>query len=342
MTSCYPHKENTLEGQEPVETPAPTGTAAATDHNEVAIKEAAILGMMKEAYSYNKQKQYDSAVEIYLEIIEQVPAYTEAYLALSKVYLACEGKKEAMHVLLNGVKQAENNDLLLDQWWEILLDVQDIENKKLTDKELAQISQLVYLTEFSGCFYSATELSGTRLANSFYIYFSYLIKNVDKETWLWFQNDNLRYKKNEYGYDERAVLSTDQANSFINGIYGIDNFEDYPLDDPETSYLGDDVKLLDGDYYCLVEADYEYAYLPVDSYRYLGDDLFYVVLNGDFTELPGSEDRDILIVDDYTHVLVEKTGTKFGFTVLSKLKVEDELLRENIILPSDMEKVKES
>ena len=84
----------------------------------------------------------------------------------------------------------------------------------------------------------------------------------------------------------------------------------------------------------------EHAYLQVDSYRHLGDDLFYAALKYDFKGGVGSEDVYILIADDYTHVVVEKTGAKFGFTLLLKIKAEDELLRENIKCPSDMEKMK--
>ena len=90
----------------------------------------------------------------------------------------------------------------------------------------------------------------------------------------------------------------------------------------------------------IVGEDYKYAYLQVDSYRHLGDDLFYAALKYDFKGGVGSEDVYILIADDYTHVVVEKTGAKFGFTLLLKIKAEDELLRENIKCPSDMEKMK--
>ena len=79
--------------------------------------------------------------------------------------------------------------------------------------------------------------------------------------------------------------------------------------------------------------------LLVSGYRYLGDGLYYVVLDGDDSGLPGPEEGRTGIIPDFMHLVVKRSKSMWGFTVVAKLHdaYEDySLLKESWTLPEDM------
>lgn len=84
--------------------------------------------------------------------------------------------------------------------------------------------------------------------------------------------------------------------------------------DPEDEY----VVCKDGMYY-IWENDIQYPLFYLSAYQYLGDDMFYLSFDADDRWMAGYSWNLKGIVSDYCRLVVKRSDSEWGFTVVSKL-----------------------
>ncbi|MDL2258692.1 hypothetical protein LJC42_06020, partial [Eubacteriales bacterium OttesenSCG-928-K08] len=95
-----------------------------------------------------------------------------------------------------------------------------------------------------------------------------------------------------------------------------------------------DYALFRGDRYSFRFTDtFGYNYM-LERYDYLGDGLYYLSFASNDSHWPGHPENLNGILKDFCRLLVKRSDSKWGFTVVAKLKDgEDRLLPEDFPLP---------
>lgn len=200
------------------------------------------------------------------------------------------------------------------RWWDTLTDIQSIPAQALTEDECKGLSALAYLMNFTDCCLSPRELSKESLLSPLEIYYgmSMWMPLYARPGW-----DALPF----YGAyppdiagESFCTISVRRADAFIRDVTGLGILDL----NAEGEYLGGAVVCRDGE--CRIyEQDILMPDLLVCAYRYLGDDLFYVVFDADDYGTPDPDKDHLGIVPDSMRLIVQRSDSAWGFTAVAKL-----------------------
>lgn len=266
-------------------------------------------------------------------------AYSEEQLDLIAFIEQCRKqgqKQQALLALQDLILSANPSGVAFKQelnnlWWEIIADTKNISQEPLTDAEIRDIAAVAYLMHPVVCFFYANTLPLEERFDPMSLWYStdmwipmYGRDGWDKSTPNYYPPDHTT----EYGY----ALTQEQVKQFTFDMFGVELFPFY------DDYDDGNITFHDGTFEVEL-TDLVYHDLLVSGYRYLGDDLYYVVLDGDDTSLPGPDEGRTGIIQDFMHLVIRRSDSKWGFTVVAKLHdaYEDTpLLKESWTLPEDM------
>ena len=267
-------------------------------------------------------------------------AYSEEQLdpiAFIEQYREQGRKQEALDALQNLIRSTNPSGVALKQelnslWWEIIADTKNVPQEPLTEAEVRDIAAVAYLMHPVDCFFYANTLPLEERFAPMSLWYStdmwipmYGRDGWDKSTPDYYQPS---YITENGGY----VLTQEHVKRFISDMFDVALFPFYDdYDDGNVTFHDgmSEVGLTD----CIFHD------LLVSGYRYLGDGLYYVVLDGDDTSLPGPDEGRTGIIPDFMHLVVKRSASMWGFTVVAKLHdaYEDtSLLKESWPLPEDM------
>ncbi|MCE5234901.1 MAG: hypothetical protein ABFC62_05405 [Clostridiaceae bacterium] len=194
----------------------------------------------------------------------------------------------------------------------------DVEQQKLSGTEIALLNDLACRLELIKPFFHTDELEKRDFT---FILYNYYQQAEEKE--LPTPPDGMG---DPMGYGTSLYLSSEKATALLCDILGA-GIPDATVDYADEGY-GDTI-CKDGVYY-IYWGDLEHWPFSLGAYRYLGEDIFYLSFDVDDTHMAGPENEKVGIIEDYCRLLVERSDSEWGFTVLSKLKE-----RDYSILPDD-------
>ncbi len=245
---------------------------------------------------------------------------TDTLVQSAKENLAKGEKSAALSLIAQAVrregafpKQQELGEL----WWNSMADVMDVPNETFTEDELRALSAVAYLVSFTDCFFDARELSKEQLLIPLYIYYGIpmCLPLYSRPGW-----DTVSFQDAyppDGEIDEGACyMSAGKANEFVKQLLGVDI--------PELKadgQFGSEIVCEDG-VYTVAWNDIQMGDFLVSGYRYLGDGLFYVDFDWDVSTTPGA-DEDHGIRWDMRRLVVRRSSSAWGFTVVSKLEDEN-------------------
>ncbi|MDR1500931.1 MAG: tetratricopeptide repeat protein [Prevotella sp.] len=288
------------------------------------------------ALQYARENNFNEAIKYYQLAIENSPRHEEAYLQLADIYMQAEQKENALMVLKKAVSQFGGSKTLeskrlLDTWWNTLVHW-DGEKQNLNNDEIANLSEIAFMLSYSECFLFAEELDKEDLLSPMGVYYNNSPKYVER-TGEYTVNQNMLYPPDsvENGeYSVYSVLSASNAEGFIEHILGT------RIPELHSAYdRGEYVSCRNGMYYCEM-GDYAALTYSVSAYEFLGDNIFYILFDGDDSELPGNDNEKRGEIPNSMAVIAKRTGSAWGFTVLAKLiDAEDSSMRDGWLLPGN-------
>lgn len=184
----------------------------------------------------------------------------------------------------------------------------DVAQQELSEDEAAMLNDLAYRVDHIEPYFSADELEKRDFT---FILYNYYQQAEYRE--LPTPPDGMG---DPLGYGTVLYLSSEKASALLREIIGAD-IPDADADYQDNGY-GDTI-CKDGVYYIFL-GDLEHAVYTLGAYQYLGDDMFYVSFDADDTYLAGPEDEKKGVVPDAYRLLVKRSDSQWGFTVLSKFK----------------------
>lgn len=196
------------------------------------------------------------------------------------------------------------------------------------------IAAVAYLVHPVRCFYDANTLPLEELFTPVFLWYStdMCIPMYGRDGW---EHSTPDYYPPDHSKDYGYVLTQEQVQQFILDMLGV---ELPPFNDGDE-YNDGNIRFHDGTF-VVDGSDLIYHELLVSGYRYLGGDgLYYVVLDGDDSGLPGPEEGLIGIIPNFMHLIVRRSDSKWGFTVVAKLHdayKDTTLLKEGRTVPEDM------
>jgi hypothetical protein len=220
----------------------------------------------------------------------------------------------------------------LNRWWNVLMLENDQEPDGLTKSEMQNISVLAYLVAQTDRFYFAQDLTKNDILTLLAIYYysdGYFPMYARSD---WGQQDS-RYVYGADSIDDgQSLVSASSGNMFTEQMLGIS----IPNSDEDYLHPFGDVLCKDGVYY-IEQTDYWGRERFVSGYKDLGEGLFYVILNADDSALPDSDADKIGSVSQDTHLVIVRSDSAFGFTVIAKLSQDNQsILKEDWQLPNNM------
>ena len=228
-------------------------------------------------------------------------------------------------------KQEELREL----WWNSMADVTDVPKETLTEDELKALSAVAYLVSFTDCFFDARELSKEQLLTTLEIYYgdSMYLPLYSRPGWDTFSFQGA-YPPDvlSNGDSPFTDLSVEKANEFVKQLLGVDI--------PQASIAGE---FRDGDIVCqngtysICDQDIHMSDFLVSGYRYVGDGLFYVDFDWDDYATPDPDEDHHGINRDEKRLIVRRSSSAWGFSVVSKLQEKDDrIIPESFERPEGM------
>ncbi len=267
-------------------------------------------------------------------------AYSKEQLDLIASIAQCREqghKQQALDTLEELIRLTNPSGVAFKQelnelWWEIMTDTTNIPQEPLTDAETRDIAAVAYLMHPVDCFFYPSTLPLKDLFSPMFLWYS-------TDMWIpmygrdgWDKSTPDYYQPSDIPEDGGYVLTQEHVKRFTRDMFGVELFPFY------DDYDDGNVKFNDGMFEVGL-SDYIFHDLLVSGYRYLGDGLYYVVLDGDDSGLPGAEEGRAGIIPDFMHLVVKRSHSMWGFTVVAKLHDafdDHSLLKENWTLPEDM------
>ncbi len=191
-------------------------------------------------------------------------------------------------------------------------------SQMLSSEEIDRLNELGYLTIGTEPFLHSNEQEKSSITFSLYIYYQEL-QMYDKKTGSYVNCEGLAYPPDKVEVidgETYAQTSANKANAFIRDVYGVDipEFESDYGEWEESSVVS-----RDGKYY-IQQGDYISMAYSLRAYQYLGDGVFYLSFDADDRKLPGGDENRIGHVPDYCRLLVVRSDSAWGFTVLAEPK----------------------
>ncbi len=206
-------------------------------------------------------------------------------------------------------------------------------HQELNAAEIEKLNELASLVTYMNPYFEAEELAKRAFIWTLSFYYqqafryNYKTEQYEIEKGLIYPPDGI-LDTEELAL--RMFLPVKTAEAVANDILGAgipDACADYG--DPEDEY----VVCKDGVYY-IWATDNECPDFYLSAYQYLGDDTFYLSFDVDDRWMTGASIRKKGIVADDCRMLVKRTNSEWGFTVVSKLKDEDwTILPDDFPLP---------
>lgn len=174
----------------------------------------------------------------------------------------------------------------------------DVRQQKIGNEESKKLNDLACRLSYTGTYFNPDELEKLDILYILYHYYQ------------------LASYEGALKYGVEASLSSEKASALIRNIIGID------IPNANADY-GDEedgtIICRDGMYY-IYPSDLEYPEYYLSASQYLGEDIFYLSFDVDDRWTAGAESDKKGIVADDCRMLVKRSGSELGFTVLSKLK----------------------
>jgi tetratricopeptide (TPR) repeat protein len=287
------------------------------------------------ALEYQKQGDYDAAILWFQKAINFDPECEKAYAQLMQIYVQCKQKDIALQTLETGIaalggSQAQESEQLMALWWDTMLWNTEGDTQELSSQDRLLLYALADFFSNTECYLLTDELSASGMFAVFEFYADHYIEaNPPQEYWaeLYNQYPVLRPGNED---DELVILLPNTVKKLISDLFGIWREglpnEYYALAWGAKDYAAYVQEIAKGypEYATFADMDGAYFYEPSDSespkyllqgYKYLGDDMFYVVLCGDWTT---QSDEEFKWIDGLVHLVVKRADTGFGFTLLAK------------------------
>ncbi len=235
------------------------------------------------------------------------------------VYLQKGEKARTLDTLVQAMQAngpGPGEDALRECWWDALTDISGIPAEQLTEDECRGLSALAYLMSFTDCCLSPRELSKDNLLLPLEIYYGMsmwmpLYMRPGWDTLPFYEAYPPDVMNTEQSY---CTMSAQKADAFIRQVTGMG----IPDLNGEGEFCGGAIICRDGDY-LIREQDILLPDLLVSAYRYLGDGLFDVTFDGDDYGTPDPEESHIGIVPDSMRLIVRRSDSAWGFTVVAKV-----------------------
>lgn len=212
-------------------------------------------------------------------------------------------------------------------WWNSMADVTGIPKETLTEEELRALSAVAYLVSFTDCFFDVQELTKERLLTPLEIYYgmSMTMPLYSRPGWDAFPFRGA-YPPDGQTNEGAYYLSAEKANEFVKQLLGID----IP-DAVAEGEFRDGIACKDG-VYTVDQQDILMSDFLVSGYRYVGDGLFYVDFDWDTYANPDPSKAKVIFRDS-RKLIVRRSSSAWGFSVVSKLQEKDER-----IVPEEFER----
>ena len=204
----------------------------------------------------------------------------------------------------------------------------DVQRQEFSRKEIDQLNELASLVYVAPYYLDVAELDLIPMCTYYQRAFRYHYETDQYELkeGLFYPADGLRQEQKGIFSIDSVVVSEKQAAALMKDMMGIKiphNGSDY------GDAIEDYVYYQDGNYY-VYQNDLEIPIYLLSAYQYLGDNTFYLSFAVDDRWMGnGSFSATGVILDD-CRLVVKRSNSEWGFTVLSKLKSGDQ-----IILPDD-------
>lgn len=203
--------------------------------------------------------------------------------------------------------------------------------ESLTDKEKEQLTAMADLAVRMDLCMRTEDLDKRDTLFPLYIYYQDTFFFDEITSSYLVEEDNIPYAP-ETGLDIASdffkVIPAENAEAFIRDALG----KEIPQKDEEYGVWDDlfdnDIVFRDGKYY-IRQGDYEALYFRLRAYQPLGDGIYYVSFDGDDSYMAGPPEANKGNMPDYYRLLVARSDSAFGFTILAKLKAGD-----NSLLPA--------
>jgi hypothetical protein len=269
------------------------------------------------------------------------------YLAKTNEYLQQMEKAKAVQTLEEGIRKLGGSSALgsfelLNKWWDTTLWNAEGGVQRLSETDAKQLCGIAELLCDVDCYLFSNELSAENMFTIFtyfadrYIYLSaeanYSVRRdvMDGYHILVAENNNLDYAENPIIFppDTVKVMLSDLFGYWRDSLpheyyaarWNANSFHEYMNEitmEYESNNWGADKypefdAMEDGAYFYDPGEPRAPAY-ALQEYAYLGEDTFYVILNGD-----GIDGEDFVPKNDFVHLIVKRTDTPFGFTIIAK------------------------
>lgn len=201
-------------------------------------------------------------------------------------------------------------------------------SQMLSSEEIDRLNELGYLTIGTEPFLHSSEKEKSAITFSLYIYYQEL-RIYDKKKGSYVIREGLAYPPDKVEVidgETYAQTSANKANAFIRDVYGVD----IPEFTSDCGEWEESAVVSRGGKYYIKQGDYISMAYSLRAYQYLGDGVFYLSFDADDRNLPGGGENRIGHVPDYCRMLVVRSDSAWGFTVLAEPKGGN-----NSLLPAD-------
>lgn len=291
---------------------------------------------MEQGEEHYENRKYAEAAECFQKAINLSPEQYAAHIRLSETCLQLEDKGRALQALEEYLsafpgKDAPGRRDVGSAWMRAMLWISPElleaeeqfpgipETHALSDVELLRLSQLAYIMAGADAYLFPGDLTKEDILSVLDTYYSSDM-HIPARSYRSWERLEPPVSLNADGYLEKDDLrsgysvSAEKADYFAQSMLGV------PI--PAAA---DDYENFTGDLRCehgvyeIMQGDYMAATHLVSYYRYLGEDIFLVLFDADNSGLPGPYEAYTGIIPDAARMLVKRTDSPWGFTIIANL-----------------------